>query len=42
MYGLTHQNTQRVEATLSHVLGLDPEHITIYRTRYKGTKLQDK
>lgn len=42
MYWLTWQNIDRVQATLSHVLGLDPEHITIYRTRYKWTKLQDK
>lgn len=42
MYGLTHQNVDRVKATLEHVLALDPEHITIYRTRYKGTKLQEK
>lgn len=42
MYGLVNQNVERVKATLAHVIDLDPEHITIYRTRYKGTKMQDK
>lgn len=35
MYGLVGQNVEKVQATLQHVLNLEPEHITIYRTRYK-------
>lgn len=39
MYGFAHQPSSSLEATLSHVLSLEPEYITLYRMRYKGTRL---
>jgi oxygen-independent coproporphyrinogen-3 oxidase len=39
MYGFANQSLSSLAATLSHVIGLDPEYITLYRTRYKGTRL---
>lgn len=39
MYGFAHQTLGSVEATLKHVIGLEPEHVTLYRTRYKGTRI---
>lgn len=42
MYGLVGQSIESVQATLLHVFSLDPEHITIYRTRYKGTSIEEK
>jgi len=42
MYGLIWQKIESVKATLQHVFSLNPEHITIYRTRYKGTKVAEK
>jgi oxygen-independent coproporphyrinogen-3 oxidase len=41
MYGMHGQNRENIEATLEHVLSLDPEFVTLYRTRYKGTKIAD-
>lgn len=40
MYGLPKMKLEQVEATLKHILSLKPDHVTMYRTRYKGTKLQ--
>ena len=37
-----HLNIYKVKATLEHVFALAPEHITIYRTRYKGTRIKEK
>lgn len=42
MYGLVGQTVEKVQATLQHVFDLNPEHITIYRTRYKWTRMQEK
>lgn len=39
MYGMYGQNLENVAATIEHVLSLDPEFVTLYRTRYKGTKV---
>jgi oxygen-independent coproporphyrinogen-3 oxidase len=39
MYGFAHQSLQGLEATLRHVLSLEPDYVTLYRTRYKGTRI---
>jgi oxygen-independent coproporphyrinogen-3 oxidase len=39
MYGFANQSLSSLRATLQHVISLDPEYITLYRTRYKGTRL---
>lgn len=39
MYGFAHQTTEDLLATLEHVFSLDPEYITLYRMRYKGTRV---
>ncbi|MFH1810732.1 MAG: radical SAM protein [Pseudomonadota bacterium] len=40
MYGFAKQTVEDVLATLRHTLALDPEVITLYRMRYKGTKVR--
>lgn len=42
MYGFAHQPLASVEATLQHVIGLQPEYVTLYRMRYKGTRLAEQ
>jgi oxygen-independent coproporphyrinogen-3 oxidase len=42
MYGFAGQALESLEATLRHVLGLDPEYITLYRMRYKGTRMAEQ
>jgi oxygen-independent coproporphyrinogen-3 oxidase len=39
MYGFANQSLKSLAATLQHVIDLNPEYITLYRTRYKGTRL---
>ncbi len=39
MYGFAGQSLESVAATLKHVIDLCPEHVTLYRMRYKGTAL---
>lgn len=39
MYGLPGQSLASLEVTLKHVCELAPEYITLYRTRFKGTRL---
>jgi len=39
MYGFAGQSLASWEATLRHVIDLDPEYVTLYRMRYKGTRL---
>ncbi len=39
MYGFAHQSLEGLETTLAHVIELAPDYITLYRTRYKGTKI---
>jgi oxygen-independent coproporphyrinogen-3 oxidase len=40
MYGFLHQDDEDFETTLLYAIGLKPEYITLYRNRYKGTKLE--
>lgn len=40
MYGFLHQNDDDFENTVRYAIGLNPEYITLYRNRYKGTKLE--
>ena len=42
MYGFAHQALHSVEATLRHVIELAPEYVTLYRMRYKGTRLANQ
>jgi oxygen-independent coproporphyrinogen III oxidase len=42
MYGFANQSLKSLEATLRHVISLEPEYITLYRTRYKGTRLANQ
>ena len=42
MYGLAHQQEQDLVQTLRHAIGLAPEYITIYRMRYKGTRISSE
>jgi oxygen-independent coproporphyrinogen-3 oxidase len=37
MYGFARQSLAGWEATLQHAIDLNPEYITLYRMRYKGT-----
>jgi oxygen-independent coproporphyrinogen-3 oxidase len=39
MYGFAHQSRQSLEATLEHVFALNPDFVTLYRMRYKGTRV---
>lgn len=40
MYGFLHQNDADFENTIKYAISLSPEHITLYRNRYKGTKIE--
>ncbi|MCQ2522686.1 MAG: NUDIX domain-containing protein [Lachnospiraceae bacterium] len=40
MYGFLHQNDEDFENTIKYAMSLGPEHITLYRNRYKGTKIE--
>ncbi len=40
MYGFLHQNDIEFKNTLKYAIALDPEYITLYRNRYKGTKIE--
>jgi oxygen-independent coproporphyrinogen-3 oxidase len=42
MYGFLHQTDADFESTLRYSISLEPEYITLYRNRYKGTKLEDE
>ncbi|MEI6118060.1 MAG: radical SAM protein [bacterium] len=39
MYGLAGQQLEDIQATIDHVIELNPEYVTLYRTRFKGTKI---
>jgi oxygen-independent coproporphyrinogen-3 oxidase len=39
MYGFARQSLAGWEATLQHAIDLNPEYITLYRMRYKGTQI---
>ncbi len=40
MYGFLHQSDDDFEHTLRYAITLNPEYITLYRNRYKGTQLE--
>lgn len=42
MYGFAHQSLESWRATLEHALSLEPEAITLYRMRYKLTRISDQ
>lgn len=42
MYGLSWQQLEDIQATIDHVIWLNPEYVTLYRTRFKGTKIFDQ
>lgn len=42
MYGFLHQDENDFDNTLRYAIGLNPEYITLYRNRYKGTKLESE
>ncbi len=42
MYGFLHQQDSELETTLKYAISLNPDHITLYRNRYKGTQLEDE
>lgn len=39
MYGFLNQDMDDLKATLEYAIKLNPEYITLYRNRYKGTKI---
>ena len=39
MYGFARQSLRSWQETLQHAIDLDPEYITLYRMRYKGTRI---
>ncbi|MBQ3080747.1 MAG: NUDIX domain-containing protein [Clostridia bacterium] len=42
MYGFLHQSEADFDNTLKYAVGLNPEYITLYRNRYKGTKIESE
>ena len=42
MYGFLYQSDADFRNTLRYAVGLHPEHITLYRNRYKGTKIESE
>jgi len=42
MYGFADQSLDSWRATLEHAIRLDPEYITLYRMRYKLTRISDQ
>ena len=42
MYGFADQSLASWEATLDHAIALGPEYITLYRMRYKLTRISDQ
>jgi len=42
MYGFAGQSLESWRATLEHAIRLDPEYITLYRMRYKLTRISDQ
>lgn len=40
MYGFLNQTERDFDNTLHYAIGLNPEFITLYRNRYKGTKIE--
>jgi len=42
MYGFLNQSPKSFENTVRFAIALNPEYITLYRNRYKGTKLENQ
>ena len=42
MYGFADQSPETWRATVEQTVGLEPEYITLYQMRYKGTRIQDQ
>jgi oxygen-independent coproporphyrinogen-3 oxidase len=42
MYGFAGQSLESFLSTANFAVGLDPEYITLYRMRYKGTQLENQ
>lgn len=42
MYGFLNQDMDDFRATLEYAISLNPEYITLYRNRYKGTKIAEE
>lgn len=42
MYGFLNQSDKDLETTILYAIALKPTQITLYRNRYKGTKLEDE
>jgi len=42
MYGFANQSPHSLEATLKHVIALAPDYVTLYRMRYKGTRVSSQ
>ncbi len=42
MYWFAGQSVKHVQNTVEHILSLDPEFVTVYRMRYKGTNIEAK
>jgi oxygen-independent coproporphyrinogen-3 oxidase len=42
MYGFAKQSLEDFQQTLEYTIRLEPEYITLYRMRYKGTRISDE
>lgn len=42
MYGFLHQSDEDFANTIRYAIELNPDYITLYRNRYKGTKLESE
>ncbi len=42
MYGFLNQSVESFEATTKFAIDMNPEYITLYRNRYKGTRLENQ
>ncbi len=42
MYGFAEQSPETWRTTVAQTISLGPEYITLYRMRYKGTRIQDQ
>jgi oxygen-independent coproporphyrinogen-3 oxidase len=42
MYGFAKQSSEDFRRTIEYTIHLDPEYITLYRMRYKGTSVADE
>lgn len=42
MYGFADQSLASFEATVAHAIALSPEYVTLYRMRYKLTRISDQ